>query len=301
MILLFEENPKLITYLDIEKEEKEGALVFSKKERALGSKGLVASQILRQAEVAHKVLTPLGGKIGQIIKEFAREENLGLVDLDIKDPSQEEFILRGGKSLKIQSRAPRLTQEERNRLYTNLSVYQEEIKTLILFAGEDTLEEKYPYFLERGYDLGHKTFLEGGGNLGQMLESRPYLLVCKKAQVEDFIGIACNFAHEVEKASRILLAKGLHSVYILGQGGVDLYANGEEMMTVHHPKERALDTGLVTLGLAIAHDKKYNLDLALRYAVSLAQESLEGSRKPDLVKIKQNMKEVEVKGARKYE
>ena len=297
MILLFEGNPKLVTTYALD-SIKEGEInTFSKKTLALGSPGIVAARVLRQYDEKVALIAPLGGAVGEKIKAMCKMEDLGLVDVSLKDDSLEELQLGLENSLIVQSALPRITQEEANRLFSTLAGYQEEIKTLLLLESNDFIQEKYPYFIKRAKDLKHPVFLHVQGALDTFIQDGIHSLVCSKEQIENASGLQCNFTHEVVKAAESLFMKGVKNVYVQGQGKTSIYLKEESFWTIQSSQE-IKDLSLVATGLCAAYAKNYSTEMTLKFARALGELDKRAIEEGDYAQLKQRMNQIELKEGR---
>lgn len=295
MILIFESSPKLVTQYKMDPVKMGQVNQFKDKFVDIASPGVLAARIFKQQDEKPLLLAPIGGKIGQKIKEIAKTEKLGLVDIDFRDESMEEVRLGLEDPLILQSRPARVTQEEFNRLFSTLASYQEEIKNFLLLGASESIEEKYPYLIKKSYDLGHPVFVCLEGRIQDCIKEKPYSLVCSKDQLEDYSGLKCNFTHEVIQAGKMVLAAGVRELFIGGSGKTSIYMKDHSYWTIQSQDLTRQDLTLITIGLSGAYEKKYDLEMALKFARGLGAFDSQVVNQIDLADLKQKMKDLSIK------
>ncbi|VFB16163.1 hexose kinase, 1-phosphofructokinase family [Urinicoccus massiliensis] len=295
MILIFEASPKLVTQYKMDPVKMGQVNQFKEKFVDIASPGILAARIFRQHDAKPLLLAPIGGKIGQKIKKIAKAEGLGLVDIDFRDESMEEVRLGLEDPLILQSKPTRATQEEFNRLFSTLTSYQEEVKNFLLLGGTEAIEEKYPYLIKRSHDLAYPVFVCLNGRIQDCVKERPFNLVCSKDQLEDYSGLKCNFSHEVIQAGKMVLAAGVKGLFIGGRGKTSIYMRDHSYWTIQSKDLTRQDLTLVTIGLSGAYEKKYDLEMTLKFARALGAFDSQSVDKIDLADLKQRMKDLSIK------
>lgn len=257
----------------------------------MGGTGLTMARNLANRRDDVHLLCALGPKRGKLMAERLDQEGLEVIALKTKEDNQETLLIEGQKTQRFSTAPPRMTQEE-VRSFWNL--FDEELQRATVLLVPPHPVEMAKEALEHGLDAAIPTVIAPGRRAKEFLESRPFCLVLRKEELEDVTGLKISFGHEVLRASRMVLQKGVGRLVVLSRDGQAIMVQREGAWKVKResPKPISIDTDAVALALAQAILRQYDRDMTLSYALAAGIVGMENLLREGDASLKAQMQQL---------
>lgn len=260
----------------------------------MGGTGLLMGRILANRRDDVHLLCALGPQRGKLMAERLGQEGLEVIPLKTKEDNQKTLLIEGKKTQRFSTASPRKTQEEVRNFWT---LFDAELKqaTVLLVPAQPV--EMAKEALERGLDAAVPTVIAPGRGAQEFLESRPFCLVLQKEELEEMTGLKISFGHEVLRASRMVLKKGVGRLVVLSRDGQAMMVQREGAWRVQRATRTpiSIDVHAVALALAQAILRQYDRDMTLSYALAAGIVGMENLLKEGDTILKAQMQQLDGK------
>ncbi len=261
-----------------------------------GGKGVNAARVAARFCSDVFLALPLGGCIGNCVKEGLEKEGLSLIVVETKSETRVNTILEQrakGKHILIASRGAPLSGEEIEKLKYSICV---ECSPKVLILGgsvpPNLPSTYYAEIVERFKGTDTKVIVDADGDLlKNAIEAGPFAVKPNKHELERFVGHPLLSLEEIVSAAREISKYGVKVVIVsLGEhGAVALY--GDEVFRIIPPKVEVKNTvgagDSVVGGFACKLYLDSKVEEALKFAIACGTATVveEGTKlcRPEVV------------------
>lgn len=274
----------------------------------INTRAINYTRIFSMFDISSEIFTYLGGFVGDNYRELLRRENtLGQI-INIKDSTREKlFIYDGIRDLKIYSKTPRITNDERNNIYEGYLEAIKESDFIILPETNNSVyeEEFYVNFINVAFKAGKKLALSTNkSNINKLISYRPHTIVVDKKALESFANKELNFNWEINNVIKEIIDLGIkYVIYYSDKATVQVQDKdnivtsfGEGFDFHKESKDKVL------AGFIASINKNYDLEMAAKIALAASNLELkreELNRNAGIIKASINNIEIEQVNVRK--
>lgn len=260
------------------------------------------SRIFSMFDIYSEIFTYLGGFVGDNYRAILERENSNLDFVQIRDTTREKLhIYDGIRDLNIYSSTPRITNDERARIYEGYLGAIEDKDYIILPSTKDSVyeEEFYVNFINVAYKAGKKLALcADKDNIVNLVRYRPNIILVDRQALEAYSSKELNFNWEINNVIKDLLAGGIKTVVYYSDKGLVQVQNAEVILTTEGQgfEFSRCNKDKVLAGFIASLNKRYDLEMAAKIALATSNLKLkreELNRDAGVIKAHINNIEVE--------
>ena len=300
MILFCDFNPKIVMSYKSLNFRAHQLNEFTESRIYASGNGIDSLIFLNNLGEKAELLTCLGGVNGKLIKEELDKQFEDFKYVKLKD-NNEELVLNKSINLvkKLKSKKNLKTLEEAEKFY---SLYSEEIKNKSVVAlsciDEDLDEIGYNSFIDLCYKNNTRVIV-ACDDLDKIKNSKPYLLIINKNDLEDYTKLIIKTQDETLKAANILLNKGIGSLIINSELG-SLFINKSNIFRIDFSDLDKTITkfnpNLMLAAIAFSINRSYDIITSIKIAVaSYIIENYTKFRDVNMAEIKKLMNDIDIK------
>ncbi|MEO2082459.1 MAG: PfkB family carbohydrate kinase, partial [Desulfurobacteriaceae bacterium] len=190
-----------------------------------GGKGVNAARVIARFCSESFLALPLGGCIGECVKELLEREGVSSIIVEVKGETRVNTILEQrekGKHILIASRGRRLSSEEVEKLYNAVCTdYEPEVLILGGSVPPGLPGDFYARLIRNFKGKKTKIIVDADGELlSKAVEAAPFAVKPNKYELERLVGHPLLTPQDVVDAAKSLNKKGVEVVIVsLGEYG----------------------------------------------------------------------------------
>lgn len=300
MILFCEFNPTLRREYRVVDFEKNKENTFSEKIEYPTGEILDTMLLIDSMSAKTTLLTYLGGKTGELVRQELNKIGIDPVVVRAKDESMEEILIRS-RSLKtlIRGEYPVLTNDEEETLFSNFNELLQNAQIVLISAmGNPNIDSAmYKSFFNLCYKNGVRV-LTAPGKIEDVIDAKPYLMVVDKEDLENYTNFVIKTQNQVLKASNIIFEKGVGVLVVNSQTGVMVNTKGASYRVDFSDLKYSVgkfDKNKLNGGIALGIERGYDFEMTLKLGIACALvESVVRDRKAEMADLKGLMNGIKV-------
>lgn len=238
-------SPAIDYVVDLTKFEI-GEINRTQQEQAFpGGKGINASLVLANLGKSSVATGFLGGFTGDFIKKELAKRHISSGFIEVNGTTRINVKIRAGKETAINGQGPQITEEEIEKLISQLEKLNKDDLLVISGTVPKSLPDNiYELILERIKDNGVTVIVDATKEiLLNTLKYHPLLVKPNKEELEEMFNVTINNDQElIDNASKLLKLGARNVIVSLGGDGALLVGEGLEPTLRKAPQGKVVNT-----------------------------------------------------------
>ena len=238
-------SPAIDYVVDLTKFEI-GEINRTQQEQAFpGGKGINVSLVLANLGKSSVATGFLGGFTGDFIKQELAKRHISSGFIEVNGTTRINVKIRAGKETAINGQGPHITEEEIEKLISQLEKLGKDDLLVISGTVPKSLPDNiYEMILERIKDNGVTVIVDATKEiLLNTLKYHPLLVKPNKEELEEMFGVTINNNQElIDNASKLLKLGARNVIVSLGGDGALLVGEGLEPTLRKAPQGKVVNT-----------------------------------------------------------
>ena len=191
---------------DVRWEEKNNV---RSERRWAGGKGINVARWLKHLGGKPKLLLPLGGKMGEELASYLREEEIPARIIRLREPTRVNVIIttNAGRQMRFNPPGPQLAASEWGRIFQECEKFDKKTGLLVLSGSlpRGLADNTYMVLIALARRYGVRTLLDcEGAALASAIKARPFLIKPNDHELADWWGKSLRTEAAVVRAANAL-------------------------------------------------------------------------------------------------
>lgn len=295
MNILVDINPQLVKRYQIPGFKSSQTIEIENFSKSINNNALSIIRIFLDLDVDLKFVTYLGGQNGEDYQKELKKFQGDFIIHSIKDQTKEVIeIFDNSRNLIIDSKTPRLTNEDLNEIYDILSNLQAKSDyTMLLSNDHREMFDIFSNFISICRKSNKKVALSLNNEHINLLKFSPNLIAIDHDFLETYGNKEISFLWERDKVIRNILESGVEKIfYFDGKNRLTLF-NKEESYTVLN-EINFYNRDQVIAGYISSLRKDYDEEMCLKIAYSCNNLNFKEDSLNVTLDIKKNLKDLKI-------